>query len=314
MPAVTFTGETHGCYSDAVQMALGDAGPGESLVEMLTGSPFGMSSTRAPIFDASEEEKQHFDKPLFHPYRWTPEWGIETALDLLGWTCTRTGGSRDEVVEVLAGVSDEHPAVAGPFEMGLLPYHPGLGFPMGVDHYLTILGLDGDTVLVHDPRAHPYTTVPLEKMLDAWSSETLSFPVDSYNLRTGLRRTGEVAAAEAIRRLLPIAVDLVNPDESIAAAEAAAKLLDGGLQTPQFFHLADFMVCVGARRRGDSAVLLGRAGYPRIAEILDQQARLIGSMEYPLVAGDHAAAAVPVRELIPTFEPLHAELLKAAAA
>ncbi|GAA0368859.1 MULTISPECIES: hypothetical protein [Micromonospora] len=298
---VQFSGETHGCYSDSLQMALGDEGPGEAVIEVLTGSAFGMYL-------------HHDGRPFFAPGGWNPEKGIANVLDLLGWTCERIVGSPDEVLRALEKVDDQHRAMAGPVEMGLLPHHPGLGQPIGVDHYLVVVGFDGENVVIHDPRAHPYTVLPVQKLLDAWRTKTLSYTVPDFNLRTAFRRVREVDTAEALRRLLPIAADLVAPDASAEAAEGAAKVLDGGLSTPLFFHLADFMVCAGARRRNDAAVMFGRHGYTRVAEVLDQQARLIGSMEYPLVAGDYAVAAKTMRELAPTFIALETELRAAVRA
>jgi len=297
---VQFTGETHGCYSDSLQMVLGEAGPGASLLELLTGSAFGMSAKGK-------------NQPFFAPRQWTPEWGIDTCLDLLGWTCEQLAGSEQQAVAALAELDGEQAIFAGPFDMGLLPYHPGLGQPMGVDHYLAALGTDRELVVVHDPHGHPYATVPLPKLLEAWQPD-LPFEVMPFNLRTGFRRVRPVEPADAIRRFLPIAAGLVDPEGSAAAAELTAKQVADGLDTPEYFHLADFMVCAGTRRRGDAAVLLGRAGYPELAAVLDRQARLIGAIELPLVNGDSAAAAAPLRELAPTFEQLYHELVRAAAA
>ncbi|WFE28722.1 hypothetical protein O7623_05875 [Solwaraspora sp. WMMD791] len=282
-------------------MAFGDDGPGETVVEVLTGSAFGLYL-------------HHDGRPFFAPAGWNPEKGIATAMDLLGWTCEFTGGSAEEVIRKLESVDDRNRAVAGPVEMGLLPYHPGLGQPIGADHYLLIIGFDGENVVVHDPRAHPYTVLPVAKLLAAWRTETLSYTVADFTLRTGFRRTRQVDPADAVRRLLPIAADLVAPESSAEAAEGAAAVLDAGLSTSLFFHLADFMVCVGARRRNDAAVVLARHGYTRVAEVLDHQARLIGSMEYPLVAGDYSAAAATMRKLAPTFTQLEAELRTAIRA
>lgn len=292
---VQFSGETHGCFSDSLQMAFGDEGPGETVIEVLTGSAFGMYL-------------HHDGRPFFAPAGWNPEKGINRVLELLGWTCEQTGGSREEVVRALRTVDDQHRAMAGPVEMGLLPHHPGLGQPIGADHYLVIIGVEGENVVVHDPRAHPYTVLPLEKLLAAWRTETLSYRVPDYTLRTGFRRVREVETAEAVHRLLPVVADMVAPAASAEAAEGAARVLDKGLSTFLFFHLADFMVCVGARRRNDAAVVLARYGYTGVAQVLDQQARLIGSMEYPLVAGDYPTAAAIMRKLAPTFAELEAEL------
>ncbi len=299
--SVRFYGETHGCYSDALQMALGPAGPGESVLEVLTGSPFGL--------------KVYSDgRPFFAPAHWTPEIGMDAALSALGWEWDQVGGNRAAAIEEMRRASTTGPLLAGPVEMGLLPHQPGLGKAIGTDHYLTILGLEDDMVLLHDPRGHPFTLVPMEPLFTAWQTETLSFPVEPYNLRANFRRVRDVDPGAALRQMLPTAAKYLAETDSAAAAEKVADLLEKGLNTAQYFHFAAFMVCVGARRRADAGLLLGGLGYLEVAATLDHQARLIGSVQYPIVSGDPAAAAPAMRKLAPTFEQLRQEILAAIEA
>lgn len=123
-------------------MVLGPADPGPAAIEVLTGSPYGLS-LHGP------------DLPVFRPAGWTPEIGIAGALDLLGWTCERTSGSVDEAVARIARATPTDPVVTGPFEMGLLPHHHSLGQTIGTEHYFVVLGLEGDVVRMHDPRGFP---------------------------------------------------------------------------------------------------------------------------------------------------------------
>ncbi|GAA2868829.1 hypothetical protein Acy02nite_83680 [Actinoplanes cyaneus] len=302
MPAPYF-GETHGCYSDSLQMALGFAGPGAGTLEVLSCSPFGMT-----VHDGMW--------PYFAPANgWNPEVGMRTALDLLGWACDQHSGDLDHAVSRMREATEDAPVLAGPFEMGLLPYHPGLGQPMNVDHYLVVLGLDDDDmVLLHDPRAHPYTLVPLKKLLVAWDTSTLSFRVEPYNVRSNFRRVRETPVSTALREMLPLAARFLgDPAAAAAAAAATTDLVANGLTTPQYFHMTDFMVCAGVRRRLEAAVHLDSIGCHDLARVLQRQARIIGSSEYFLVAQDYATAAEHLSKLGPTFGELHAELLTAAA-
>lgn len=295
---VGFIGETHGCYSDALAMALGPASPSASVLEVLTGSAFGMSA--------------HADgRAFFAPSDWTPKTGIDAALAALGWECDYIGGDRDAAIEAMRQATTDRPILAGPFEMGLLPHHVGLGRPINVDHYLTILGLTDDLVLLHDPRGFPYTTVPTEPLFTAWQTRTLSYRIEAYSLRANFRRVREVDVDTALRNLLPAALRHLEASDSAAAAEQTADLFESGINTPQYFHFAMFMICVGARRYSDAALLLGSLGYTDIAATLDYQARLIGSMQYPMVCGDGAAAAAVMRKLAPTFGQLHVDVTAA---
>ncbi|BCJ76297.1 hypothetical protein CS0771_58410 [Catellatospora sp. IY07-71] len=58
--------------------------------------------------------------------------------------------------------------------------------------------------------------------------------------------------------------------------------------------------------RGQRPVLL--AGCGEAAEIAAGQARLVGSLQHPMVTGNLPAAAAALRELAPTYDRLRAAL------
>lgn len=109
------------CYANCMAMALAD-GTGPGLLEVLTGSPFGLQLLGGR-------------RPLFDPLGWDPEIGIDAALDLLGWSCERSGGGdAGTALERLRGATATGPVLAGPVEMGLLGHHPGAAGAIGADH------------------------------------------------------------------------------------------------------------------------------------------------------------------------------------
>jgi hypothetical protein len=59
-------------------MALGPEAPSPSTIEVLTGSPFGFGLLAGRV-------------PLFDPYGWDPNRGLDDAIGRLGWTCRRQG-------------------------------------------------------------------------------------------------------------------------------------------------------------------------------------------------------------------------------
>ncbi|QIS22914.1 BtrH N-terminal domain-containing protein [Nocardia terpenica] len=118
------------CYSNALVMMLGEHAPSPAVLEVLTGSPFGMVllAGRTPFFD---------------PYGWTPEIGMDLAMSLLGWTCRReSGGTGDEAAQRLRRALARGPVLVGPVEIGLLRYHPDMHGPIGSDHYVVALGIE----------------------------------------------------------------------------------------------------------------------------------------------------------------------------
>jgi hypothetical protein len=285
------------CTANSLTVIFGDDGPGPAAIEVLSGTPFGMSLQGA-------------DLPYWGPIGWTPEIGIATVLDLLGWACDCTSGSPEDAVAKLRQASRTAPALAGPVEMGLLPYIPGLGQAIGADHVVVVIGVEGDLVRAHDVQGWPFVTMPIDALLAAWQGDSFVYPVDPYVVRTNFRREREVDTSTALRRSLPNAVQWLEKGDSGAAAERLADIVEKGLTNLQHKYLVEFTVQGGARRLADAAVLLEEIGCAEVASVLDQQAMLIGSLQLPLVQRDSAAAAAILRKLAPTYEQLRRELVK----
>lgn len=64
------------CYANSMAMILAD-GTEPGLLEVLTGAPFWPQLLGGR-------------RPLFDPMGWDPGIGFDAALQLLGWTCTRS--------------------------------------------------------------------------------------------------------------------------------------------------------------------------------------------------------------------------------
>ncbi|MFY1688245.1 hypothetical protein [Plantactinospora sp. WMMB782] len=293
------------CYANSFAMLLGERSPSTAVIEVATGGPFGMQLVggRTVFFDA---------------YGWNPELGFDQALRAIGWTSTVSrGGEPAEALARLAEAARNGPVWVGPLEMGLLRHHPEMTGPIGADHYVVVLDVSEQRVLVHDPHGYPYAEVPVEDFLAAWRAETVDYG-EPYTMRTGFRQVAEVTDAEAIRSIVPTAIDrldmrteLAMPPGSLgngAAAERVAQLVEDGAGDGLREHLVHFAIRVGARRLADTADCLLLAGYPEAAAVAAAQARLVGSMQYPMVVGDLPAAAGALRELAPTYDRLRAAL------
>jgi hypothetical protein len=59
------------CYANSLAMLLGPDAPPPSMIEVLTGSPFGLELLAGRL-------------PLFDPYGWDPDRGLDDAIGLLG--------------------------------------------------------------------------------------------------------------------------------------------------------------------------------------------------------------------------------------
>ncbi|MFK8849417.1 hypothetical protein [Streptomyces sp. Ac-502] len=308
---LTYIGSGPYCYSNSLAMMLGpDAAPPTAVIETLTGSPFGVQLIGGTM-------------PLFDPYGWDPERGLDAAVSALGLHCVReAGGTEDEALTRLRAACAEGPVLAGPLEMGLLRYQHGSGTAIGADHYVVVLAVENNTVLLHDPHGHPYATLPTPAFAAAWRAETVPYTDDTYVMRSAFAQERTVDPADALRQSLPGAVrwlagrdDLPVPPGTLGGAAALEALADqvaeGGLPSETRDLLASFAVQVGVRRLHDAAACLSPLGLTTPAALLAEQSRILGSLQYPAASGDNQALEAVLRQLAPTYERLRATLEEA---
>lgn len=305
MAHIPYVGSGPYCYANSFAMMFGERSPSTAVIEFATGGPFGMQLVGGTL-------------PFFDPYGWTPEAGFDDALAALGWTsAVRRGGTAEQALTALESALADGPAWVGPVEMGHLRHQPGMAGPIGADHYVVVLGLAEGMVLMHDPQGHPYATLPVDDFVAAWRAESVDYATP-FTLRTAFRQLRPVSEEEAIEAALPAARRWLAMEQgrhlpagtigNAAAAERLAGMVEAGCDPGLRGHLVHFAVGVGARRVADAATCLGRIGRAEAAAIMDRQARLIGALQHPLVAGDGVAAAALLRRLAPSYDALRAAL------
>lgn len=303
---LAYVGSGPYCYANSFAMLLGERAPSTAVVEVATGGPFGMQLIGGTIV-------------FFDAYGWNPELGFDQALDAIGWTSTVSkGGEADEALARLAAAATNGPVWVGPLEMGHLHHQPEMTGPIGADHYVVVLDVNDERVLVHDPHGYPYAEVPVDDFMTAWRAETVDYG-DPYTMRTNFEKVAEATDAGAIRSIIPTAIDrlamrtdLEMPPGSLGngeAAERVAQMIEAGAGDGLRDHLIYFAIRVGARRLSDTADCLLLAGYPEAAAIAATQARLVGSMQHPMVTRNFPHAAAALRELAPTYDLLRAALI-----
>ncbi|GIE76687.1 hypothetical protein Aph02nite_26370 [Actinoplanes philippinensis] len=203
--------------------------------------------------------------------------------------------------------------LVGPVEFGLLRHIPGMTGPIRSDHFVVVLGVDGDLVRFHDPHGFPYATLPVSHFLAAWRADTIGYRAHPYTMRSGFVNVDAVTGDDALRAALPGAAawlrgrDLPVPPGTIGGADGLHRLAEqvtDGLEPEARDHLIHFAVRVGARRLADAATALAGLGLGRAAAIATRQARFVGSLQYDLVSGDDKAVAGTLRRLAPTYPEL----------
>ncbi|MFD9721238.1 hypothetical protein [Streptomyces sp. NPDC059076] len=308
-----YTGSGPYCYANSLAMAAGDhLLPPPGVIETLTGSPFGFQLIGGTM-------------PLFDPYGWDPERGLDAAIDLLGLRCSRTaGGSRSAASTRLQRAAARGPVLVGPVDMGLLLYRPGTPAPGFGDHYVVVLAADDDIVLLHDPEGHPYATLRTSAFLDAWRADAVDYGEAPYVMRSEFVREREVGTRDALWQALPGAIawlsgrtDLPVPAGTLGGADgvgAFADLVEHGLDQDTRDLLGSFAIRVGARRLSDASVCLELLNLPGPAAIAGELSRRLGALQEPLVTQDDKVLAAGLRSIAPGYGRLRDALRQAVAA
>jgi hypothetical protein len=265
-----YTGNGAYCYSNSVYMVLRESGaaaaelPEPGFIECLTTMPFGTLYLRV-----GRDLLVYFSSPLA-----TPDRGITTALDALGWEC------REEC----------EPVLAGPLDMGGLGYMPHHAQLSGSDHFVVVLGVENDRVRMHDPDGYPYAALPTAEFLRAWKADRVRYAQVPYTMRTGFRQVRHPAREEMIARTLAVvptnlAADPGGPDQygGPRAFRLLAADLRGAVAKRLAGHLTYFAFPLAARRSHDAAAFLREGGRVAAAGLFERKARCFGEAQYAAV-------------------------------
>lgn len=303
--ATLYAGNGPYCFTNSLLMMLGEAAPPVGVVETLTASPFGFQLLGGQI-------------PLFDPYGWNPDLGLDQAIDLLGYRCNRT--VHETEVDALDGLEFElasGPVLVGPVDMGLLAHQPGSDRASGADHFVVALAVDNGSIRFHDPQGHPNAVLPTEVFLAAWRAEQIGYLAqDAFVMRTCFKRVRCTSTQEALNASLDLARswalnrgELPVPPGTLGGRAAyeqfAQQLLTA---SPAITNLLPhFSIPVGARRRSDAAMCFEAIGASGLAECFAAQTVILGSLQYPAVLGDNDTLARGCRRL----GELHDDLITA---
>lgn len=214
MNAHPYSGRLTCCHSQAILTAYAAANvaPRAALIalELASTVPFGIVAHPA---DANRLLTCWLD----------PDIGIDRALDIFGvrYRVRSWADSADsiEAVEVLREWLNSGPAVVGPVDLGLLPY-VGLGHIYATcDHYVVVLGMDGDLLRLCDPEGYPLVVVRTHEFVRAWRAAMVPEGRGTFVMRQVL---GPLAP-----RLTPQVTRTIGA-QAICNLRAAAQLPAGG--------------------------------------------------------------------------------------
>jgi Butirosin biosynthesis protein H, N-terminal len=281
---IRYTGNGAYCDANSLYMALRESGaapadlPEPGFLECLTTMPFGTLYLRT-----GRDLLVYFSSPLANP-----DQGLSTALDVLGWECRdEREGTPEAALARLAEAAARGPVLAGPLDMGALAYMPQHAQLSGSDHFVVVLGVEGDRVRVHDPDGYPYAAMPAAEFLRAWRAERVRYSQTPYAMRSAFRQARRPTREAMIARTLDaarasLAADPGGPDRygGPRAFRLLASDLRGAVAKRLAGHLTYFALPLAARRSHDAAAFLREAGQPEAAGLLDRKARCFGEAQY----------------------------------
>jgi hypothetical protein len=302
---IPYTGNGAYCYANSLHMSLLGAGaaakdlPEPGFLECLATMPFGH------VYLALEDGPLvFFSGPPIDPDR-----GLTLAIASLGWTChEQRGGEADEALARLREAATHAPVLVGPLDLGYLSYNPEHHFLAGADHFVVVLAVESDHVLMHDPQGYPCAILPLPEFLQAWRADRIDYRSAPYTFRSGFRQVEQVSRQAMIARALPAMRANVQADPGgpvayggVQALYLLARDLRGKVPEKLTGHLLHFALPLAARRHLDGAAFLREVGKEEAAACLEQQALLFGAAQYK-AAHKHWSQVADIIEHIAEIE------------
>jgi Butirosin biosynthesis protein H, N-terminal len=297
------------CFSNSLHMSLlGSGAPPDSLpptsfIECLTTMPFGYTYFK-------EAELFFFSGP-------NPDLGLTRAIETLGWTCKlEHGGDEGEALARLRAAVQQGPVLIGPLNMGDLTYNPNHSYLVGADHYVVVMGFEEDHVLLHDPKGFPSAALPVEELLKAWRADRLDleYTDEPYTMRTAFRpiqASSSHSRRQMIERTLPqvaanLRQELWKPGlyGGIGALRMLVETFRTQVPNKLAVHLFYWAVPIGLRHKVDAQLFLREGNQPEAAEIIEQQARLLGQAQYAGVQHSWSQVAALIEQVAGLEEQL----------
>ncbi len=311
---IAYSGNSDYCYPNSLRMTLQAAGmdaraqPEVGFLECLTTLPFGkmfLDLEEGPII-------------LFSSSEVDPDQGLTLAFKALGWTCLEQRGQEpDEALAALRQAVRQAPVLVGPIDLGYLRYNPFHNSLAGGDHFVVVLAVQDETILLHDPWKFPCVSLPLSAFLQAWRAERIEYLQAPYTFRSDFRKAEQISRQETIERTLTAVQAHLKAEKTgpvLYSNAHALRMLAAGLRTPEpptslTASLTTFVFPLGARRAIDAAAFLREAGLLEAARDMEQQALLCGQAQYPAVCKQYGEVARLADQLADVEQRLTESLL-----
>ena len=293
-----YFGDVSLCYSYSLAMALETYGydfKAEFLEAIMV-----MGNGASIVKEDEEHPLVFFDNGM-------PDLSISHSLKILGFDYEdfylKEGAEVDleEVKGKLETFLSNGPVVLGPLDMGHLTYNPNHTILYGVDHFVTVYGIDDQYLYLHDPAGFACMKVTFNDILEAWKAEAIDYKRGAYSMWGNFRKDKSPSQTQIYQETARIMRDRYLDGQSNVLECYAKAVAEHGLNTEQkqlhqYFsfklaavrnlYLSKFLKDhdpEGARLKEELATLFGHAhlsclkeDYQELAHLLYQIAEVDG--------------------------------------
>ena len=225
-----YFGDVSLCYSYSLAMALETYGYDfkaeflEAIMVMGNGASIVKEDERHPLV--------FFDNGM-------PDLSISHSLKILGFDYEdfylKNGAEVDleEIKRKLETFLSNGPVVLGPLDMGHLTYNPNHTILYGVDHFVTVYGIDDQYLYLHDPAGFACMKVTFKDILEAWKAEAIDYKRGAYSMWGNFKRLKTPSQTEIYQETAKIIKSrYLNGQNGVLKCYAKA-VAESGLNTEQ---------------------------------------------------------------------------------
>ncbi|URK68255.1 peptidase [Streptococcus oralis] len=251
-----------------------------------------------------KEDDQH---PLVFFDNGMPDLSISHSLKILGFDYEdfylKDGSEVDleEIKRKLETFLSNGPVVLGPLDMGHLTYNPNHTNLYGVDHFVTVYGIDDQYLYLHDPAGFACMKVTFNDIIEAWKAEAIDYKRGAYSMWGNFKKVKSPSQTEIYQETARIMRNRYLNGQSGVLKYYAKAVAENGLNTEQkqlhqYFsfklaavrnlYLSEFLKDhdpEGARFKEELATLFGQAhlsclkeDYQELSHLLYQIAEVDG--------------------------------------
>ena len=293
-----YFGDVSLCYSYSLAMALETYGydfKAEFLEAIMV-----MGNGASIVKEDEEHPLVFFDNGM-------PDLSISHSLKILGFDYEdfylKDGAevNLEEIKGKLETFLSNGPVVLGPLDMGHLTYNPNHTILYGVDHFVTVYGIDDQYLYLHDPAGFACMKVTFTDIIEAWKAEDIDYKRGSYSMWGNFKKVKSPSQTEIYQETARIMKNRYLNGQSGVLECYAKAVAENGLNTEQkqlhqYFsfklaavrnlYLSKFLKDhdpEGARLKEELASLFGQAhlsclkeDYQELAHLLYQIAEVDG--------------------------------------